>query len=171
MGEKIPFRIYANFEKMKNILTKGTKRIPIVLYGNDYSATECYQSFENVPFIILENAVKYSYKEGQEISITFCRQDTNDLIVSVSSFSPFCTPEEISNVFIKGFRGKYAKQTTVEGSGIGLYFAKLLCDANNVDIQVSSSQSKNCIEDIEYSIFTVQLTFHNVIEYKERHKK
>lgn len=164
--QKFPFRIFANFDKMRNLFNNGRTSTPIILYENNIQAVDCYQSFENVPFLILENAVKYSYENGQEISVHFNQIDDTSLIVSVTSFSPYCDIIEINNIFNKGFRGKNAQKKHIEGTGIGLYFAKLLCDANNVGIVVSSDNHKTNIEDIDYSAFTVTLTFHNCYEYR-----
>ena len=116
--------------------------------------------------MILENAVKYSYENEQEISIHFNQIDDTTLSVTISSFSPYCEIGEITNLFNKGFRGKNALKKHIEGTGIGLYFAKLVCDANNVKIEVESDEHTTNIEDIDYSTFTVTLTFYNCYDYK-----
>lgn len=164
--QKFPFRIFANFDKMRNLFNNSRTCTPIILYDKNIQAVDCYQSFENVPFLILENAVKYSYENGQEISVHFIQVDDSTLKVTVTSFSPFCDIAEINNIFNKGFRGKNAVKKHIEGTGIGLYFAKLLCDANNVKLEVSSDEHTTNFEDIEYSAFIVTLTFFNCYEYR-----
>lgn len=164
--QKFPFRIFANFDKMRNLFNNGRTCTPIILYDKNIQAVDCYQSFEYVPFLILENAVKYSYENGQEISVHFKQIDDTTLKVIVSSFSPYCDIGEINNIFSKGFRGKNAIKRHIEGTGIGLYFAKLLCDANNVKLEVSSDEHTTNIEDIDYSTFSVTLTFYNCYDYR-----
>ena len=117
-----------------------------------------YQTFDSLPFIILENAVKYA-PIGSEVKVAF-REEHNNLYVSVTSEGPFCDEEEIKNIFTKGFRGKGALSTKVAGSGLGLCLAKEICDAHDIAIKITSNRS-NKIYDIPYGSFEVNLSFIN----------
>ena len=107
----------------------------------------------------MDNAVKYSYSDNP-IEIVFTELDS-DLLVEIKSFGPLCTDAELKQVFQKGFRGKNAEQSN-HGSGIGLFFVKILCDLHNVDIDVSSEEPIVNINNMEYANFIVSLRFKNV---------
>jgi len=114
-----------------------------------------YSTFEYIPFLLLENAVKYS-PPGNAVNVFF-EQDRNKLEDRVNSTGPFC--DDTSIVFEKGHRGEGAKKVS-DGSGLGLYFVKTLCDIHSIDISVSSSKSDSLeVNNVPYGNFIVSLTF------------
>ena len=92
-----------------------------------------------IPLLIIENAVKYSFP-GQTVKINFKECDS-DLIVTIESKGPYIPEEEISKLYEKGYRGEQAKQVA-DGSGIGLYFVKLICDIHGIDINITSDPKR-----------------------------
>ena len=103
--------------------------------------------------------MKYSYLDNP-VEIIFTEADS-DLLVNIKSFGPLCTDAELKQVFLKGFRGKNAEETN-QGSGIGLFFVKILCDLHNIDIDVSSEGPIVNINSMKYAKFVVSLRFKNV---------
>lgn len=165
VGARRPTNIYGKFDKMTTILKNHLKKhIPLIIHGKSKATFKCYQSFELVPFMILENAVKYSAREN-EVSIDFNKLDQKTLEVSITSFSLFCTKDEIMHIFEKGYRGKNGEKISTDGSGIGLYFTKMICDANDIEITIDSNENQIIeIDDIPYAPFTVTLTFNGIYE-------
>ena len=164
-GIRRPTNIYGKFDKMTTILKNHLKKhIPLIIHGKSKATYKCYQSFELVPFMILENAVKYSAREN-EVSIDFNKLDSKNLEVSITSFSPFCTKDDIIHIFEKGYRGENGKKISIDGSGIGLYFTKMICDANDIGIRIESNESQIIeIDDIPYAPFKVTLIFEDIYE-------
>lgn len=158
----IETNVYKKFHKAQRVFKNYKKKnIPIVLHGESYAKIKAYQSFELIPVLLIENAVKYSYEYENQIDIDFEEND-HELIVKVKSFGPHCSKEEINKVFKKGFRGKYAKMSSCDGSGLGLSLVKILCDIHNIAISIDTASSTTPINGLPYSNFIVTLTFSNI---------
>lgn len=135
------------------------RKVPIQLYGSSYRCISAYPSFEMIPLLIIDNAVKYSY-QNHVISVNF-REDANDLIVEVISCSPYCSENDLNHIYAKGFRGETARKVS-DGSGIGLFFVKMLCNLHGINISASSDSSQiTTINDVRYAPFKMTLTFQN----------
>ena len=165
-GRAYSCNVYGKFNKIRKIL-KGymRKSTTISINTGSYLHIMAYPSFEMVPLLLLENAVKYSYGNGGEVSVDFSEESGNQLVVTISSYSPYCSKEECAKIFTKGFRGKNARKVS-DGSGIGLYFVKMLCDLHNIQIKAESdSRQITEISGIAYAPFKYTLifndTFHN----------
>lgn len=152
--------IYKKFDKMRIIFSNYMgKKVPIHLNGSSYRRFWAYSMFEMIPLLLVDNAVKYSYGNNPvEISFT---EESSDLFVDISSYSPYCSKPDIENIFNKGFRGKNAIRVA-DGSGIGLFFVKLLCDLHKIDIIITSDSTKITeINGVAYAPFNVRLRFTN----------
>lgn len=152
--------IYKKFDKMRIIFSNYMgKRVPIYLNGSTYRRFWAYPMFEMIPLLLVDNAVKYSYINNP-VDITFT-EDSSDLFVDISSYSPYCSKADLDNIFNKGFRGKNAIRVT-DGSGIGLFFVKLLCDLHKIEIVITSNSTKVTeINGVAYAPFNVRLRFVN----------
>ena len=112
------------------------KKVRIKIEGNLYKEYEFYDSFQLVPMILIDNAIKYSI-ENQNIIIKFSRDEIEkNTIVSVESFGPVIDLED--EVFKKGIRCENAMKYTSEGIGMGLYILKNICEANNLIVWCES---------------------------------
>ena len=158
-----PCVVYKKFDKIRKILNNYQKRkIDIKISGSSFQQIKAYSSFELIPLLLIENAVKYSY-ESNSVQIDFIEKD-NRLRVTIKSFSPYCSEEDLKHVFEKGYRGKNAMKVA-EGSGIGLYFVKMLCKVHSVDISVTSdNKSITDISGVAYAPFSVVLDFTKTIK-------
>lgn len=123
--------------------------------GNSYKRKDMYPIFDFLPYVILENAIKYSPKE-QEITVAFT-ETTRETQVIVSSIGPTVDANQIKDIFKKGFRGDNAKIVDAAGGGYGLYFAKLICDLNDIKITAFSNHAKINLNSIDYSEFEITL--------------
>jgi hypothetical protein len=86
---------------------------------------------------LIENAIKYS-PEGSKILIS-TEESTNGVMIQVADQGIGIPSDEISNVFMKFFRSKNAKSSTIKGSGLGLYLAKYFVELHGGEISVESS--------------------------------
>lgn len=162
-GRTFDCNIYKKFHKMQRVFKNYQKKnIHIEISGESYATIDAYPTFELIPLLIIENAIKYTYGSNDKIKISFIDKE-GELDVLVTSYSPYCSKEEISHIFEKGFRGKHAQRVSSDGSGIGLYFVKQLCVLHGIDISIIS-ESANILEinGIPYSNFIVTLHFPNV---------
>lgn len=73
--------------------------------------------FEFIPFVLLENAIKYS-PTGGRIRVQI-QEEKNQVTFSLRSFGPRIEDDEKKAIFDKGVRGKNAPDGA--GSGYGLY--------------------------------------------------
>lgn len=158
-GTQVDCQVYKKFDKIRRIFRNYQKKnIHINISGNSYKNIRAYRTFELIPLLIIENAVKYTYNEAP-VEIVFEEGADVPLKVSIESYSPYCSKDELNKIFEKGFRGKNATRTAT-GSGIGLYFVKLLCDIHNISIEaVSNSKRIANINGIAYAPFTIYLRF------------
>lgn len=161
-GKPYPCNVYGKFDKIRKILKGYMRKSTVISMKNgSYLHITAYPSFEMVPLLLLENAVKYSYGNGGEVIIDFKEEGDGRLIVEISSYSPYCSKEESIQIFNKGFRGKNARKVS-DGSGIGLYFVKMLCDLHNVQIQAESDGGRITeISGVAYAPFKYILTFND----------
>jgi Histidine kinase-, DNA gyrase B-, and HSP90-like ATPase len=159
LGEAIPIEIFKKFDKTKHCLQVECRRrqVQIRLDGNCRRSIQGYPIFELLPFVLLENAIKYSPPD-QGITISFV-EDKKGLEVIVTSIGPRLSDEEHKLLFQRDFRGANAKKTN-DGSGAGLHFAKLVCDLHKVQISARSLQQEILrLKGVPYSYFTVNLEF------------
>lgn len=106
-------------------------------------------------FNILENAVKYTPKNGQvlvnlEKLETYIKIDIEDTGIGISQ-------EEIGQIFNRFYRGKSPIVASSEGSGIGLYLARRILEEQGGNIIVASQEG-------EGSRFSILLTLQNCKE-------
>jgi K+-sensing histidine kinase KdpD len=90
-------------------------------------------SLSVIPFLLLDNAVKYA----PTASYIYIGLDDVDLTASLESVGPCILPNETEAIFSKGFQGANAKLTKAGGKGIGLYIVKKICDKQGFQIKVS----------------------------------
>lgn len=96
---------------------------------------------------IIDNSMKYTPKGGIRISI---EEEVNKTKISISDTGIGVAPEDISKLFTKFTRAKDAFRTNVIGTGLGLYVAKQMIEAQNGKVWVESpglgKGSTFCIE-------------------------
>lgn len=156
-------RIYKKFDKIAHILAGEctTKDVSIKLVnptGRD-GEIEGFEIFDMLPFLLLENAIKFSNRKDQ-IIVEFTNDGTAMLIL-VRSWGPILAESEHDKAFGRGYRGQNA--SSKEGTGFGLYFAKKICDMHRIEISVGSDVScSKQLENIARAPFEVRLRFTKV---------
>jgi light-regulated signal transduction histidine kinase (bacteriophytochrome) len=158
----ISLAVYKKFEKVKHCLDNKSKlhKVDINFKGNSYTTIPGYEIFELLPYVLFENALKYS-PENQNILVEFSNQLGNE-IIKVTNVGPRVEKQELETIFEKNKRGRLAAQH-FNGTGIGLYFAKQVCDIHGIKIQAASEpQGLFNLNNIPYTNFIVTLTLPRV---------
>jgi len=168
----------AAFGKMRSVdLYKLVDKIRIILMGAEGAAQnkkihiigtlrcsfDLYESFKIIPFCLLQNAIKYSF--DNDITITFSSTQ-RDIELSVESSGPPIHDIEKTRIFEKGYRGEWSKKIHHEGLGVGLYIAKIVAEAHNLEIKVRSLPKHYQREGIPMhaNIFSIKLLIGGSIE-------
>jgi len=143
-------------------MTIASKRnIMIRLHGSSFSTSRVPSGFEFVPFILMDNAVKYS-PNNTTINVNF--SEIGDRIrFDVSSIGPRIEPSECTSIFLAGYRGKAAQDGGHRGNGFGLYTCKRILNRCGGQVSVSVgandiSTTKGLCRDIKFSVEVPLLT-------------
>ncbi|KJG19468.1 hypothetical protein UB37_18115 [Photobacterium iliopiscarium] len=138
-GRKKLTDIYGMVHKIKQVLSHSVankSRANVVIRGRVENKHKVYESFKIIPLSLMQNAMKY--KRSGDVEIVF--EEIGDrLKMKVNSLGHEIPQTEINNLFIRGFRTKKAREMAVEGSGLGLYVLKIVADAHDFDVTVTSS--------------------------------
>lgn len=154
---RVSSSVFGKFDKARKMLGPRARGrgVRIKLEGQSHKKVDLFPVFDIVPFLVLENAVKYSPRDG-EITITVTEL-AQHIEARVESLGPLVQPDELPSLFIKGFRGVEAKKVSEKGSGIGLHFAKFASEVNGSTLTVSSGPHVCSYNAVRYSHFCVVL--------------
>ena len=158
-GTKRRVPIYRACHRILYILSPlaAKKNIRLCLTGQSYNEPDCFDSFDTIPLVLIDNAIKYSLP-GQSVDITI-----NDgpgfgqVTVAVSSLSPTISGPERRRIFEKGQRGRSAAQLTPSGVGLGLYLGETVAEAHDTTIQHHAEDREFAKDRIDYSYNTFQV--------------
>lgn len=131
------------------------KKVNIKYLGNSFSTARTPSGFEFVPFVVMDNALKYS-PNYTTINVNFEETDKN-IIFSISSIGPNIGIGECEAIFQRGFRGIAAINGGHRGSGLGLYICSQLLKKCGGLISVSVGDndittSKGMCRDITFRV-------------------
>lgn len=138
-GQTRSIEIYKLLDKLTKIagLARSQEHRPLVrLIGNTRRAYDIYESFKLIPFVLIDNAQKYS-RQGGSVTVQVAESGTS-IEVSVNSEGALLSPEEQQSVFERGYRGAAALKAHPSGMGLGLYIAKTVARAHGFQIRVTS---------------------------------
>lgn len=150
--------IYKKFDKARRILAEEARdrSVSIRLDGESRVEIDALPVFELLPFVLLENGVKYSPR-GQAVTINFDSIGARQ-IVTVTSIGPAVADAEFPHLFDKGFRG--AATTNLPGEGLGLFLAKQVCGFHDIQIRAEAGRRDLFqVGGISYSEFRIALIF------------
>ena len=89
-GAQFECVVYKKFDKIRKIFRNYMNRqIPINIIGSSYVTINAYPSFELIPLLLIENAVKYSYDTPNAVDIVF--EENSHFVISINSSSPYCS--------------------------------------------------------------------------------
>lgn len=155
------FVIWKKVEKIYKCLyaEKAKKNLSIDMTGSNTKSFKLKNTIEIAIFIIIENAIKYS-PNNEVITINFV-ESKNNLVVSFTNWGTCPSDEEMTRLTERGFRSNITRQNpTIKGSGLGLYILEQICKSNGVDLNITKGDTTKKIANVDYTPFTVKLTFH-----------
>ncbi|MFA0155362.1 sensor histidine kinase [Vibrio sp. 10N.261.46.A3] len=159
-SEPYPVNIYGKFLANKIALNATSKKhkvkIKLDKSPDNIKLINAVTLIDILPFLILDNAIKYSPNEC-DVNVHFTAY-LDEIEVKVVSTGPYVPHKELKRLVTKGYRGSNAKAlTNIKGQGIGLYFADSIAKLHDARMELSSSESTYCLNGISYSDFTVTL--------------
>lgn len=95
---------------------------------------------------LLDNAIKYS-PAGSKVDITFkpiVEEGTDYLLFKIEDEGPGIAPSELSKIF-GPFHRKDGKQEGKTGTGLGLYYCKVVMDALGGKIRAENREKKGAV--------------------------
>jgi len=160
---KQPIQIYKKFNKAVYCLNNSIKinSLRIKLCGESYSSVMAFEIIELLPYLFLDNAIKYSYP-NETISVIF-KEEISNLIVEIVGLSLMPDSNEIYSLVDRGVRGHNARYIQSQGEGIGLYLSKMICDIHNIRQEIIVDNNIKYRDGYKYSKFKVMLTFFDII--------
>lgn len=90
---------------------------------------------------LLDNAAEYTIKQNTDIKIRLSSKD-NNYIVSIKDEGVGIAEEEVGKLFKKFYRAPSSAIYNREGTGLGLYLAKLIVEVHHGNIWVESKQGE-----------------------------
>lgn len=161
--ERSPITIHKKFKKVAHCLKEYAlyKQIKIQFIGESYSAIMANDILELLPYLLLDNAIKYSLT-NKSIDVNFSELN-NDLYVKIKSFSLRPHENELNKLTVRGVRSSRI-ESNVQGQGIGLYLANYICELHGIDISFKLGKDRYFENSLPYSDFIVTLIFHDVIK-------
>lgn len=112
-----------------------SKNISLELLGSSFRTAYGPNVLDIVPYILVDNAIKYSPR-GRSISVSVF-DTTSETKLVVSSLGPMMSEEETTKIFERGFRGSQAQAHHSSGTGLGLFVAQQIVSDFGGGIQVT----------------------------------
>jgi light-regulated signal transduction histidine kinase (bacteriophytochrome) len=147
------------FYKAKvNLSVRSKARgVTLQLVGLGEFFTEAHPIIGIVPYLLLDNALKYAPR-ASKVHIALSEEGPSN-VIRVSSVGPLVFPDELPHIWEAGIRGRGAQQVTVSGHGQGLALLRAICVYNDATVSASSDRSSYSLNGVDYSQFAVELRF------------
>ena len=113
--------------------------------------------FRLIPFVLIENAIKYSpINIDQDIEIKESIT-CEGLDIYISSQGPKIEEDEFKKIFDPFYRGRAAKED--DGSGVGLFAAKKISTMLEIGLEAKQSERSFGFNEREYfdTTFTISI--------------
>lgn len=162
---KSKIQIHNKFHKVSQCLREYAYQhhLRLEFGGESYAYIYANDVIELLPYLLLDNAIKYSHAK-EKIYIQFDEYE-DQLQVLIKGLSIRPKDHEVQQLFERGIRSEKVEE--VQGQGIGLFLAKYICDIHDIDISIKLGNNHIYNNGKTYSDFTVKLIFNN-IEIEER---
>lgn len=129
------------------------KNIEIILEVEEFNIISDRKWIYYILSQIINNSSKYTNEDGQ--LYIFSKKDSKAYYLYIKDNGIGIPKEDINRIFNKGFTGGNGR-TRTKSTGIGLYYAKRMCNNLNIDLKVES-------EEGEYTKFI--LSFYKLADY------
>lgn len=120
--------------------TAEKRNLKLCLEGSSFGISLGPDVFEIVPYLLIDNAIKYS-PENASIVVS-CKDAANTIEISVSSMGPNIEIEERDRIFDRGYRSNAARASEKAGTGVGLSLAKQLVHRFNGSVWVTVGEKE-----------------------------
>lgn len=159
--KKTKVGIYKKFDKMKIIHANCVRKPRIEFIGNLTDEIYAVDMFDLLPFLLFDNAKKYTHKDGC-IFVRFSNNRNGEPVVTIENLSEYISEEELHWLTSRDFRG--SNSSSQPGSGLGMWLVKKLCDFHNIEISNTIGLSDNfSIGSYKY-LFKTELCFKEFVE-------
>jgi signal transduction histidine kinase len=122
------------------------------------SELEAYFDYQSVSVALthlLNNAEKYSVENGR-INISFRtenRAEKNYSVIVIDMISLRITDNDLVNIFNEGYSGEEAIKAKLNGSGIGMWLARLIVNKNGGTIKIITNVDKSLKKNISNKFY------------------
>ena len=152
-------QVFRKFDKVKRSLEPRANKRNISVYinttGRSDAEIECIDVFDIIPYILIQNAIKYS-PVGGKVTIDII-EDRFNILIKVKNKGPKLSDDDFSRLFRRGQRGQAAAEAGVTGTGYGLFFLKYLLSIHGGTVRIDQSGVTELIDRVEYRETTVAL--------------
>jgi signal transduction histidine kinase len=114
-----------------------------------------YDSIHVCIYHIIENAAKY-IKNGGAFDVSISKT-LNELNIVFDMESLTVRDDEVKEIFSEGFSGKSAKDTQLNGNGIGLFVAKRMAEMNSGSLVMLNGRPQQMNPKYARNTFTLTL--------------
>ena len=160
---KKPTPLFKRFEKVIHCLKVESEHKGVNLYlnGSSYKSINANEVIELLPFLLVENALKYSPK-NETVHVKFLESD--DLLqIRISNWGPRPTDQEINTLTERGVRSANAKDAE-SGSGLGLFLSNFICEIHGIEMELKIGSERKYFNNKVYSEFIVDLKCMELID-------
>lgn len=130
------FKMIDTLGRSFRVLAKE-KRIKINLSGQSHNTPAVYGSFSAVPFVLFDNAIKYSLKD-QPVEVSVNDFGAGGVEIVFQSYGPIVPEDKRKFIFDKKFRYTPPGWERQKGSGLGLYIARIVAQAHGFEIEYTA---------------------------------
>ncbi|TGS45644.1 MULTISPECIES: HAMP domain-containing sensor histidine kinase [unclassified Mesorhizobium] len=153
--------VYRRVDKVVRCFTPlaNKSNIRISIQGSSFSSVVGPNLFEIIPYILIDNAVKYS-PQNAEVKVLI-EDKSGETRFSVNSIGPVIEEAEREHIFDKSFRGKNAINSGRPGSGIGLFLARALVARFGGTITLQQSDRRQVVGETTMTNVTFTIAIPN----------
>ncbi|WP_154859224.1 sensor histidine kinase [Cyclobacterium xiamenense] len=160
---KKPTPLFKRFEKVIHCLKVESEHRGVNLYlnGNSYKRINANEVIELLPFLLIENALKYSPK-NEAVNVKFL--ESEDLLqIRIRNWGPRPADQEVNSLTERGVRSSNAEDVE-SGSGLGLFLSNFICEMHGIEMEIKIGNERKYLNNKVYSEFIVDLRCKELID-------
>ena len=140
-GKPRPLPVYRSFDRMVRLFKDigHAHHVKITMSGRSLNRPLLYDSFETLPLVLIDNAIKYAQRRGEvHVIVWDDAKLTDGCYVAVESEGKLIDLADRSSIFERGFRSSEAQKITSSGGGLGLFIAQIVAHAHNFELRYTA---------------------------------
>jgi hypothetical protein len=160
---KKPTPLFKRFEKVIHCLRIESEQRNVNLHinGSSYKKIKANEVIELLPFLLIENALKYSPK-NEHVNVKIAETE-DQLQIRIVNWGPRPTDQEINTLTERGVRGRNASDIE-SGSGLGLFLSNFICEMHDIEFVIKIGDERKYLNNKVYSEFIVDLKCTELVE-------